>query len=136
MILFYFIFFVNTTKMTHLLYSQSIRPYSPLLVPGTFTSKASRTNTTKKVTLTQGHLVLECPVPSRLMEMSARKDKEFSTMRYTAVTCDPDQFEANHYTLRPQLMNRSTELFIVITMYNVLKCLFSFFDYINHMIGR
>ncbi|CAO3700632.1 unnamed protein product [Rhizopus microsporus] len=110
--------------MTHLLYSQSIRPYSPLLVPGTFTSKASRTNTTKKVTLTQGHLVLECPVPSRLMEMSARKDKEFSTMRYTAVTCDPDQFEANHYTLRPQLMNRSTELFIVITMYNEDEVLF------------
>lgn len=40
-------------------------------------------------------------------------------MRYSAVTCDPNDFAASNYTLRPQLMNRQTELFIVMTMYNV-----------------
>lgn len=78
----------------------------------------ARSNT-KKVVLFQGNLVLDCPVPTRLMEASARKDKEFSMMRYSAVTCDPNDFAANKYTLRPQLMNRETELFIVMTMYNV-----------------
>ncbi|KAI9254008.1 chitin synthase 1 [Sporodiniella umbellata] len=79
---------------------------------------------TKKVPLTQGHLVLDCPVPTQLMDMSARKEKEFSVMRYTAVTCDPDHFAENKYTLRPQLMSRDTELFIAVTMYNEDEALF------------
>ncbi|CEP16602.1 hypothetical protein [Parasitella parasitica] len=78
----------------------------------------------KKVALFQGNFVLDCPVPTRLMEASARKDKEFSMMRYSAVTCDPNDFAANKYTLRPQLMNRETELFIVMTMYNEDEVLF------------
>lgn len=81
---------------------------------------------TKKVALFQGNLVLDCPVPSRLIEANPRKDPEFCHMRYSAVTCDPDEFSACHYTLRPRLMNRDTELFIVMTMYNVsfsLHCL-------------
>jgi hypothetical protein len=80
----------------------------------------ARSNT-KKVALFQGNLVLDCPVPTRLMEASARKDKEFSMMRYSAVTCDPNDFATNNYTLRPQLMGRETELFIVMTMYNVKR---------------
>lgn len=96
-------------------------------VPGAYPSHATpymarkpvaRSNT-KKVPLFQGNFVLDCPVPTRLMEASARKEKEFSMMRYSAVTCDPNEFAANNYTLRPQLMNRETELFIVMTMYNV-----------------
>lgn len=79
----------------------------------------TRSHTTKQIPLFQGNFVLDCPVPTRLMEASARKDKEFSTMRYSAVTCDPNDFEANQYTLTPRLMNRETELFIVMTMYNV-----------------
>lgn len=74
---------------------------------------------TKKVALFRGNLILNCPVPSRLIEASARKDAEFTSMRYSAVTCDPDQFQASRYTLRPNLMDRETELFIVMTMYNV-----------------
>lgn len=73
----------------------------------------------KQVPLFHGNLVLECPVPSRLLDQSARKEKEFNQMRYTAVTCQPDDFPASGYTLRPNLMNRQTELFIVMTMYNV-----------------
>lgn len=73
----------------------------------------------KQVPLFQGNLVLECPVPTQLLDQSARKEKEFNQMRYTAVTCHPDEFPTRGYTLRPRLMNRQTELFIVMTMYNV-----------------
>jgi chitin synthase len=41
---------------------------------------------------------------------------EFTHMRYTAVTCDPDQFPAKGYNLRQQELRRPTELFIVVTM--------------------
>lgn len=88
--------------------------------PYTHRKPVERSNThKKKVPLFQGNFVLDCPVPTRLMEASARKEKEFSMMRYSAVTCDPNDFAASNYTLRPQLMNRKTELFIVMTMYNV-----------------
>lgn len=40
-------------------------------------------------------------------------------MRYTAATCDPKDFASQGYTLRQQLLERDTELFIVLTMYNV-----------------
>lgn len=40
-------------------------------------------------------------------------------MRYTAATCDPKDFASQGYTLRQQLLERHTELFIVLTMYNV-----------------
>lgn len=38
---------------------------------------------------------------------------------YTAVTCDPDQFEKEKFFLRQNIYGRSTELLICITMYNV-----------------
>ncbi|KAF9436364.1 Chitin synthase, class 1 [Entomortierella beljakovae] len=79
-----------------------------------------RYKTTKKVTLTEGNLVLDCPIPSKLMDISPRKNgDEFTNMRYTAVTCDPNEFKQQNYTLRPKMLNRETELFIVMTMYNV-----------------
>jgi len=83
-----------------------------------------RYKTTKTVTLTQGNLVLDCPVPTKLLDVLPRKNgDEFTTMRYTAVTCDPNEFKRQNYTLRPKLLNRETELFIVMTMYNV-SCIF------------
>lgn len=73
--------------------------------------------------LTRGNLVLDCPVPPRYLQAVPIKDsKEFTHMRYTAATCDPSEFASQGYTLRPQLMERKTELFIVLTMYNV-SCL-------------
>ncbi|KAI8367233.1 chitin synthase 1 [Choanephora cucurbitarum] len=99
--------------------------HSTMVSPYVNRKPVNRGNTQKrKVPLFQGNFVLDCPVPSRLMEASARKEKEFSMMRYSAVTCDPDEFAAQHYTLRPQLMNRDTELFIVMTMYNEDEVLF------------
>lgn len=70
--------------------------------------------------MTRGNLVLDCPVPtSYLKSVPIKETKEFTHMRYTAATCDPKDFGAEDYVLRQQLMERETELFIVLTMYNV-----------------
>ena len=47
-------------------------------------------------------------------------------MRYTAATCDPDDFtEENGYSLRTKLYNRQTELLIAVTSYNEDKTLYA-----------
>lgn len=47
-------------------------------------------------------------------------------MRYTAATCDPDDFtEANGYSLRTKNYNRQTELLIAVTSYNEDKTLYA-----------
>lgn len=47
-------------------------------------------------------------------------------MRYTAATCDPDEFsEANGYSLRTKIYNRATELLIAVTSYNEDKTLYA-----------
>lgn len=72
--------------------------------------------------LFQGHLVLDIEVPTMLLDQCPiRQGNEFTKMRYTAVTCDPNDFVEDRYTLRQRLYDppRQTELFIVITMYNV-----------------
>lgn len=75
----------------------------------------------KEVQLINGELVLECKIPTILYSFLPRRDEvEFTHMRYTAVTCDPDDFVERGYKLR-QTMGRTareTELFICVTMYN------------------
>ena len=47
-------------------------------------------------------------------------------MRYTAATCDPDEFgEASGYSLRTKMYNRQTELLIAVTSYNEDKTLYA-----------
>ncbi|POW03761.1 hypothetical protein PSHT_11525 [Puccinia striiformis] len=80
-----------------------------------------RYKTVKRVELYHGNLVLDCKVPTKLLAMCPRKDeREFTHMRYTAATCDPNDFKDERYTLRQVLYEpaRRTELFIVMTMYN------------------
>ncbi|KAJ3409910.1 Chitin synthase, class 2 [Chytriomyces hyalinus] len=74
----------------------------------------------KKVELTkEGNLVLEIPVPDRVLQLGEFKTgEEFTQMRYTAATCDPDDFHRGGYVLRQQELKRQTEVFIVVTMYN------------------
>ncbi|KAK0544097.1 Chitin synthase, class 3 [Tilletia horrida] len=85
-----------------------------------------RHKTKKNVALTQGNLVLDCPVPTKLQSfLSRRGEDEFLTMRYTAVTCQPDDFASSAFSLRPALAGRHTELFIAITMYNEDEVLFT-----------
>lgn len=82
----------------------------------------------KTVQLTDGNLVLMSPVPTHyLQHQKQQKGEEWEFMRYTAVTCDPDDFKSENYTLRPAMWHRETELFIVVTMYNVKKLDFFLF---------
>ncbi|KDN43748.1 hypothetical protein RSAG8_05938, partial [Rhizoctonia solani AG-8 WAC10335] len=87
-----------------------------------------RYKTIKKVPLYHGNFVLDTPVPSKLLDMCALKnEREFTHMRYTAATCDPNDFLEEKYTLRQRLYDppRRTELFIVMTMYNEDEQLFT-----------
>lgn len=75
----------------------------------------------KEVQLINGELILECKIPTILHSFLPRRDdREFTHMRYTAVTCDPDDFTQRGYKLRQQIGTtmRETELFICVTMYN------------------
>lgn len=75
----------------------------------------------KEVQLINGELVLECKIPTILYSFLPRRDEiEFTHMRYTAVTCDPDDFVDKGYKLRQNIgtTSRETELFICVTMYN------------------
>lgn len=75
----------------------------------------------KQVKLINGELILECKIPTILYSFLPRRDDvEFTHMRYTAVTCDPDDFVDRGYKLRQNIgfTSRETELFICITMYN------------------
>ncbi|KAJ3975763.1 glycosyltransferase family 2 protein [Lentinula raphanica] len=82
-----------------------------------------RHNMKKRVQLTRGNLVLELPVPPNLV-LPRMGEPEMMQTRYTAVTCDPDEFSKQGFSLRQVEMRRTTELFIVITMYNEDEILF------------
>jgi len=82
------------------------------------------------VQLTNGHFVAEYRVPTTIqnaMEPRYRHSQsttEFSHLRYTAATCDPDFFTpANGYALRQRIFNRETELLIAVTSFNEDKML-------------
>lgn len=89
---------------------------SPSLSPtagyGYAAQRLLRARSTKRVELTNGNLVLDCPVPNSILsyakDFSGNPD-EFKKMRYTACTSDPDDFIRNKYTLRQTLYGRKTE---------------------------
>jgi hypothetical protein len=73
------------------------------------------------VRLFHGNFVLDNAVPKKLLDMCPnRTDREFTHMRYSAATCDPNDFKDSGFTLRQVHYDppRRTELFIVMTMYN------------------
>ncbi|KAH8893355.1 glycosyltransferase family 2 protein [Thozetella sp. PMI_491] len=87
-----------------------------------------RWKTVKQVLLYRGNLVLDCPIPPKLLNQIPHGERdEFTHMRYTAATCDPSDFYGENFTLRQKLFSKSrqTELFIVITMYNEDEILFA-----------
>ncbi|OKL62543.1 Chitin synthase A [Talaromyces atroroseus] len=82
----------------------------------------------KEVQLINGELILECKIPTILHSFLPRRDeREFTHMRYTAITCDPDEFKERGYKLRQNIGStmRETELFICVTMYNENEILFT-----------
>jgi len=90
---------------------------------------------TRKVKLVQGSVLsVDYPAPSAIqnaVQARYRREadigsEEFTHMRYTAATCDPNEFTLkNGYNLRPAMYNRHTELLIAITYYNEDKVLTS-----------
>lgn len=87
-----------------------------------------RWKTVKQVLLYRGNLVLDCPVPPVLLQQNPHGERdEFTHMRYSAATCDPNDFYDHDFTLRQRLFTkpRHTELFIVVTMYNEDDVLFA-----------
>ncbi|EHA52383.1 Chitin synthase, class 3 [Pyricularia oryzae] len=87
-----------------------------------------RWKTVKRVPLYMGNLVLDCPVPPKLLNQFPHGERdEFTHMRYSAATCDPNDFYDEKFTLRQRLFSkpRETELFIVVTMYNEDEVLFA-----------
>ena len=119
--------------------------------PGTTPSPGpaaiKRWKTVKEVQLFNGNLVLDCPIPPKLLSQvphaAPPERDEFTHMRYSAATCDPSEFYDNRFTLRQRLFAkpRHTELFIVVTMYNEDDFLFArtmtgVFKNIEHMCSR
>ncbi|PGH35279.1 chitin synthase C [[Emmonsia] crescens] len=90
-----------------------------------------RWKTVKEVQLFNGNLVLDCPIPPKLLSQvnhaTPPERDEFTHMRYSAATCDPADFYSERFTLRQRLFAkpRHTELFIVVTMYNEDDFLFA-----------
>lgn len=90
-----------------------------------------RWKTVKEVQLFNGNLVLDCPIPPKLLNQVPHAEPpgrdEFTHMRYSAATCDPGDFYTDRFTLRQKLFAkpRHTELFIVVTMYNEDDFLFA-----------
>ncbi|KAL1413394.1 Chitin synthase, class 7 [Vanrija albida] len=91
-----------------------------------------RRGQTRKVKLTGGHWIQDYVVPGgvankiepKWLAMGAKN--EFTHMRYTAATCDPDDFTTeNGWSLRAKQYNRETELLIAVTSYNEDKLLYS-----------
>lgn len=96
----------------------------------------------RQVELTKGNLVLNCPVPEQVLRnVKHVSGDEFTHMRYTAVTCDPNDFTSANYSLRPQIYGRQTEIMIVVTMYNeddqlFIKTMSSIIKNITHFCSK
>ncbi|KAG7854073.1 hypothetical protein KL919_005343 [Ogataea angusta] len=78
----------------------------------------------RQVKMVNGNLVLDCPVSDVLLNKYttplSQKDREFLFMRFQACTCQPADFVFRNFSLRQRFYSqpRSTELMVVITMYN------------------
>ncbi|CRK39802.1 hypothetical protein BN1708_008028, partial [Verticillium longisporum] len=108
--------------------SHASEPYQDQPTPQGAGGGIKRWKTVKQVLLYRGNLVLDCPVPPRLLNQLPHGERdEFTHMRYSAATCDPDHFYEENFTLRQRLFSkpRHTELFIVVTMYNEDEILFA-----------
>lgn len=102
--------------------------------PNTAPTGGLKRYATRKVKLVQGSVLsIDYPVPSAIRNAVQPKyrdeeasSEEFLKMRYTAATCDPNEFTLkNGYDLRPRMYNRHTELLVAITYYNEDKVLLS-----------
>ncbi|TPX72193.1 chitin synthase [Spizellomyces sp. 'palustris'] len=86
----------------------------------------TRSGTVKQIALTRaGNFVVDQPVSKQLLKNATHTTgDEFTHMRYTAATCEPNDF-AQSYTLRQRQFKRLTKVALVITMYNEPDVLFA-----------
>ncbi|KAI8847542.1 chitin synthase-domain-containing protein [Chytridium lagenaria] len=79
----------------------------------------------KEVELSEnGNFVIEVPVSKALLQdVPYKQGTEFTHLRYTAATCDPNDFP-NQYTLRAKEYGRRIRIAVVVTMYNEDDVLF------------
>ncbi|TPX59306.1 chitin synthase [Spizellomyces sp. 'palustris'] len=82
--------------------------------------KTTMSRRIKTVKLSQtGNFVIKQRVPEEVVKgVQYGKGEEFESMRYTAATCDPDNFIERGYNLRCANYQRQIEIFVVVTMYN------------------
>ncbi|KAJ3241690.1 Chitin synthase, class 2 [Chytriomyces hyalinus] len=79
----------------------------------------------KEILLTNGQFIVETPMgPEHIASVQFKEDAEFTSLRYTAVTTDPNEFP-KLYNLRQKELKRVTKLAIVCTMYNEDELLFT-----------
>ncbi|KAJ6519374.1 glycosyltransferase family 2 protein [Mycena sanguinolenta] len=96
-----------------------------------FRLSPQRRGVTRRVKLTNGNFIAEYAVPTAVHnaiepKYAADKSTEFSHMRYTAVTCDPDFFtQEDGWSLRAKNYGRETQLLIAVTSYNEDETLYA-----------
>ena len=69
----------------------------------------------QQIPLHNGNLILDVPVPNGVIPSTTGlgvQSDEMTSMRYSAATCDPDEFMSRKFSLRPYLYGRRTELFV------------------------
>lgn len=84
------------------------------------TGRIHRRHKKRRVQLTNGNLLINLDVPPKLILPLRKSDRETSSTRYTAITCDPDDFEKSGFFLRQNERHRSTELFICVTVESLI----------------
>ncbi|KAJ3145291.1 Chitin synthase, class 1 [Geranomyces michiganensis] len=83
-----------------------------------------------------GNFTITSHLPESLLNNVAyTKGEEFESVKYTAATCDPNDFVGDGYTLRAS--SRETEIAIVVTLYNesiddLNRTFFGLFQNIQH----
>jgi chitin synthase len=88
---------------------------------GILRNKTIKNRQQRTIPLQNGNLVADVAVSrgvtERVPHPGSKKGCDFERdevekVRYTACTCDPDEFMRNKYTLRQYLWGRKTELFV------------------------
>lgn len=81
--------------------------------------RTERRHLKKIVKLTkQGELSFEMQIPQMLV-LPRQATAETRATQYSLITCDPDEFPKRNYPIRQLKYRRVTEIFVVITMFNV-----------------
>ncbi|CCF58836.1 hypothetical protein KAFR_0F02390 [Kazachstania africana CBS 2517] len=82
-------------------------------------SESKRRDIPHDVAHKKAMLKLDNPIPRGLLDTLPRRDSpEFTEMRYTACTVEPDDFLEEGYSLRFAEMNRECQIVACVTMYN------------------